>query len=480
VPIKQKLYNGVVFPCDGPDFENTERLDLGALPIIHRMMTTGMMVDLTHFATVSKELQMELDRVTEDIHTMTGYYINPGSGPQKSDLLFKKLGLKQAKKKMTPSGSREAVDDDVLKSIQHEHPVVSLLQNFAEYQKLKGTYVDPMPKLARRVNFTEWRMFPNLKHTRVPSNRYACEAPNLLAMPNRTDWGRRVIEGFITKPGWVYLSVDESQIEPRVAAHRSGDKALSQVYHNNEDIYSDFAISAFKLPDGRFNHGIGPCPDKGECRNGWHYPGVHPKKHRFPSKTCTLASLYDVSAMGLTDQMPVICANCEKAADKHDCKKFTPLWIEDKCQDIINSFYMKYPGLMAMRRMDHGRARKHAYVWDDWGHILHCAAVRSSLQWVVNATLREIANFPIQSDAQGTMHISQAQVDDEFEAMGVYDPDVCEAQLQIHDELLFACREDVAQELGEHVVGVYENCVKLDVPIKAAIATAPVWGKMPK
>ena len=454
MPTQQVLYNGIKFPCSGPDFDNVEKLDLGALPIIHRMMRVGMMVDLAHFSQMSKDLQHELDRVTAEIHTMTGYWINPGSGDQKADLLFNKLGLKQAKKKLTPTGKREAVDDDVLTAIQHEHPVVGLLQDFAEYQKLKGTYVDPMPKLAKRVKFTEWRMFPNLKHTRVPSGRYACEEPNLLAMPNRTEWGRRVCEGFITKPGWVFLSVDESQIEPRVAAHRSGDTNLKNIYHNSEDLYSDFAIAAFKLPDSRYKD-----------KDGWHYPGVDKKKHRFPAKTCSLASLYDVTGEGLSAQMPVICSNCDKEASSHTCSNFQPLWVEKKCTDIINSFYMRYPGLMDMRRLDHSRARKYAYVWSDWGRILHCAAVRSVLNWVVSATLREIANFPIQETAQGTMHIVQAQVDDEFESMGLYDPSIMEPQLQIHDELLMCCREDMAQEIGQHIISVMESCVKLVYPV---------------
>lgn len=464
----QTLYNGVKFGLLGPDFDNIEKLDTAALPIIHRMMTTGMMVDLSHFAKMDKILTDDMDRITEEVRSMTGYYINCASGDQKSDLLFKKLGLKQAKRKMTPTGKREAVDGDVLTAIQHEHPVVCLLQDYAEFDKLRGTYVRPMPKLAKHVKFTEWRMYPNLKHTRVPSGRYACEEPNFLAMPNRTERGRQLCEGFITKPGWVFLSVDESQIEPRVAAHRSGDDGLKRIYHNEEDIYSDFAIAAFKLPDKRYRD-----------KEGWHYPGVDKKEHRFPSKTCILASLYDVSGQGLSDQMPVVCANCNKEAREHNCNRFMPLWVEGKCQDLINAFYMNYPALMTMRKLDHSRARKYAYVWDDWGRVLHCAAVRSVLKWVVSATLREIANFPIQSDAQGTMHLCQAQVDDEFAEMGLYDG-LLEPQLQIHDEFLFACRADLADEIGYHVKGIIENCVILDVPIKASIAKAEVWGLMTK
>jgi len=114
-----------------------------------------------------------------------------------------------------------------------------------------------------------------------------------------------------------------------------------------------------------------------------------------------------------------------------------------------------------------------------WGRILHVAAVRSVLEWVVSAALREVGNFPYQSGAQGTIKLTMARVDDEFLEMGVYG-DVCNPLLQIHDELLFECREDFAEEIGQHVSMRFEQCVELNVPIKASMAKADVWGKLAK
>lgn len=239
------------------------------------------------------------------------------------------------------------------------------------------------------------------------------------------------------------------------------------VYFNEEDIYSDFAISAFALKDERYQ-------DSG----GWHYPGVDKKAHRFPSKTCILASIYDVTNVGLLEQMPVVCKNCGKEATLHDCDTFESLWNEDNCQDIINAFYIKYPGLLPMRREDHRRARRYGYIWDEWGRLLHVAAVRSVLEWVVSAALRETGNFPIQSTAQGTVKLTMAAVDDDMVKGGMFD--VCHPLLQIHDELLFECRDDFIEEMAEHVKWRFETSVELSVPIKAGHAIAKVWGKMAK
>ena len=69
--------------------------------------------------------------------------------------------------------------------------------------------------------------------------------------------------------------------------------------------------------------------------------------------------------------------------------------------------------------------------------------------------------------------------------LGVWDDlqpmhEVVNSLLQIHDELLFECREDVAEELGAIVKYRFETAVKLRVPIKAEVATAPVWGLLEK
>jgi DNA polymerase-1 len=440
---------------------------MGAVPMISAMMQRGLQVDLSHFAKMEKVLIDDMNRITEEVKTMTGVYCNLDSGDQVSTLLFKTLGLKQARRKFTKSGDRESVENEVLVAIQHDHPVVPKILNFKELSKLKGTYVTPMPSLARRTKFGTWRMYPNLGHTRIPSGRLNCKEPNLLAMPNRTARGREICEGFITDPGWVYLSVDESQIEPRVVAHRSADAQLRAIYFNEEDIYSDFAIGAFRLPDTRYQ-------DDG----GWHYPGVDKKTHRFPSKTCILAAIYDVTNIGLLEQMPTVCKNCGKEATLHDCHQFEALWNESNCQDILNTFYLRYPSILSMRKQDHQRARRYGYLWDEWGRILHITAVRSVLEWVVSSALREAGNFPIQSTAQGTVKLVMAEVWDDFEAMGLLD--VCHPLLQIHDELLFECREDVAEEVAAHVRSRFEHCVRLEVPIRASSATSLSWGTLPK
>lgn len=435
--------------------------------MIAHMAQRGLQVDLDHFARMAVTLKDDMDRITSEVEQMTGVYCNLDSGDQVSTLLFKTLGLKQARVKFTKSGDRESVVDEVLTAIQHTHAVVPKILDFKELSKLRGTYVVPMPKLAQRIKYGHWRMMPRFNTTRVPSGRLSCKDPNLLAMPSRTERGREIRKGFITDAGWCFLSCDLSQIEMRAAAYESQDANLLNIYREGEDIYSDFATSAFHRPDERFRD-----------EQGWHYPTIDRMEHRYPSKTCVLAAIYRVSPKGLLEQMPVICENCHKPATTHDCRRFVSLWTEEKCEAILHSFYMRYPGLVQMQRVHDARARKYGLTWDAWGRLLHMAGVRSVHPWIVSATLREGGNFPLQSFAQGVLKLAMAALMDDFIDGGLLD--TIHPLLQIHDELLSEVREDMAEEIAGHMRWRFETAVSLNLPIQASTATAENWGSVSK
>lgn len=469
----QSLYNGVRFGFTGPSPRNIMKIDQGATPMVVSMMQRGLLVDLDHFHQMEKTLSDDMEQATEEVRDLTGYYINLASGPQVSDLLFKKLGLKQARLRMTPKGDRESVENDILVAIQHDHPCVPKILDYKEYDKLRGTYVVPMPKLAKRTKLGQWRLLPNLGMTRVPSGRFNCKAPNLLAMPNRSQRGRDVCLGFITDEKWVYLSCDFSQIEPRITAHRSQDKNLIRVYENDEDIYSDFAINAFKLADKRY---------RDAQTLEWKYPGVDKKEHRFPSKTCILSAIYRISPGGLLEKMPILCANCgwkQDSGEKHLCASFSPFWTEQKCEQILNSFFFTYPGIVEMWKRDDNYVRRHAYICNDFGRLQHITAVRSVLKWVVSTALREAGNLPIQGNAGECLKLAMAEIQDILIATGMLG-EIIHPLLPVHDELLFECLESEAEELGQIVSTVFENVVKLRVPIKAGVAVSNSWGALAK
>lgn len=145
---------------------------------------------------------------------------------------------------------------------------------------------------------------------------------------------------------------------------------------------------------------------------------------------------------------------------------------------MITAFYLKYPGIMSDRKRHHRIARRLGYVYDMWGRMLHVAAVRSVLPWVVSGALREVGNFPYQSGAQGTIKLAMAAVMDDLEQGGMLS--LVHPLLQVHDELLFECHESVADDLIELVKWRFETCAPLRVPLKASGAKASTWGDLEK
>jgi DNA polymerase-1 len=144
----------------------------------------------------------------------------------------------------------------------------------------------------------------------------------------------------------------------------------------------------------------------------------------------------------------------------------------------LNSFYIQYAGVLKNRLEYHRYARQHGFIVDIWGRLLHVQAVRSVHPWVVSAALREVSNFPFQSGAQGTIKLTMASTYDALESGHMWD--VVHPLLQVHDELLYECRKDVAEELIALTRYEFENCVRFDIPIKASGSIAETWGTLEK
>jgi len=83
------------------------------------------------------------------------------------------------------------------------------------------------------------------------TGRLSSDNPNLQNIPIRTEEGRKVRAAFVARArDWVLLSADYSQIELRILAHLSGDKALVESFQRGEDIHArTAAIVHGLLPD---------------------------------------------------------------------------------------------------------------------------------------------------------------------------------------------------------------------------------------
>ena len=137
-------------------------------------------------------------------------------------MLFDRLGLKSVRSGKTG----QSTDAGVLDELAEEHPIINLILEYRTLSKLKNTYVD---KLGYLVNRRTGRVHASFNQTITATGRLSSSDPNLQNIPIRTTFGRKNPFGiYPQKKTDCILSADYSQIELRLLAQFSGDKALAR------------------------------------------------------------------------------------------------------------------------------------------------------------------------------------------------------------------------------------------------------------
>src|SRR4029077_12118180 len=111
-----------------------------------------------------------------------------------------------------------STDSDVLQAHEHDHqaPVARLINDDRHLMKLKGTYVESLPRL---IDPADGRIHTTYDQTVAATGRLSSLDPNLQNIPIRTEVGRKIRRAFKTPEGRAFVAADYSQIELRILAH---------------------------------------------------------------------------------------------------------------------------------------------------------------------------------------------------------------------------------------------------------------------
>ncbi len=407
-------------------------MDLAVVPMVERMRTVGMLVDVNHFVELDAHLTELMALEVVAIRDLIGMVVNPNSPKQMEELLFHKLHIKPRKK---TAGGLNSTQDKVLEAIRHEHPVVEHIIKYREY----GTYRDDFCLKMVRLLGDDGRIHPDLQLTRVSSGRLSCKAPNLLGIPVREELGKLLRAGFVAGVGKVYGSWDLNQIEMREMAHQSGDEILIGRFERNEDIHAATAADMF----------------------GKDVADVTATE-RYAAKRVGFGVITGITEIGLAEQMALAGATG---------------WDEFRCASAIREYFNIYRRVRSYMDGCRAEARRYGFVRDRWGRIRYLPGVYSDLSWVRAEAERQSHSFKISASAQGVLKMAMAQIwawmqEYKYGHFGI------EPLLQIHDELLFELDEDPAFIAEADAAIQYFMCHTTDlrVPIKAKGSTGVNWG----
>lgn len=442
------LFGGIELPGH-PDLENVRKLDLLPLPAIGRMQRMGIAIDPEWFRDLSFRITTRMDELRKDIcnyippETLEEFVsesgdeldFNVNSAPQIAELLFKKLHIGRGLRlKTTKSGSRLSTGKKQLETLKRFHPVIPRILDYREHSKLKSTYTDALPRLARlhnrgtclrcgRFHYREHlRIHTTILTTRTDTGRLASKRPNLQNIPARSALGREVRKGFIATEGMRLVTADYSQIEMRFLAHCARERNLLRIFEQHLDPHTDTAMRAFGKTYEEVTSDLGKL------------------LYRAPCKNVNFGICYGLQANGLHDLMAVTYATAGiDLPDEIDL---------DWCADFIDQWFDLYPDAAEYFDLQHYRARRYKIVWTLFGRVRRVPEVDSVHERVQAAGLRQAGNMPIQGVAGDVFKIGMSRAHERFEQYRHCGVDV-ELLLPVHDELVSEVDEawsDIAKE----------------------------------
>ena len=396
--------------------ESTESLDLATWPIFYGMSQRGMYVSTERLQSLRNEVIEKADAVLATVHG-SSTIINPGSSREVAAWLESQgFGGKR-----TASGDHLATDERSLKA--HKHPVIDAVLEYRGLTKLVGTFIDPTLEIAIKTGGT---VHPKWRLTKVRSGRVATEDPNLLAFPSRDEMGRKVRSCFMARPYRRLVSIDFSQLEPRIVAALSQDPKLLAIYRDGRDLYDEIAADL--------------------------------SIKRQAAKIVTLGVLYGMAAKRLMEQLQLAGMS----------------YTQEFCEALIAKWFDTYIGVKDLvARVISEAKEKDGWVYTTGGRGRYLPGLFLDGWGWPSATLRE------EAERQAFNHVIQGTGMEQLrEAMlRVKDYPYANLLLAIHDELLFEVpmvgAEDHASALAARVTAVFQG-----VKLATSTSIADDWGSL--
>jgi len=398
-----------------------EQVEMPLVSVLTAMEYNGVSIDTVLLKKMSSELAESLKVLTDRIYALAGAVFNIDSPKQLAEILFNKLQLKPVRSGKTALST----DADVLDELLGLHPVIELILEYRQLSKLKNTYAD---KLGLLINPKTGRLHASFNQTVTATGRLSSSNPNLQNIPIRTELGSKVRAAFVpAKKSDCILSADYSQIEIRLLAHFSKDKALREAFAADRDIHTFVASQIYNVP----------------------IEEVTPQM-RSKCKAVNFGIIYGQGAFGLSQSIGISQA---------EAKKF------------IDSYFERYSSIRKFMDDVIATAKKTGYAET----ILHRRRKISDLNSKNGAkraqAQRLAVNTVIQGSAADLIKVAMINIQRKIESENL----PVKLILQIHDELVFELPLADAESCARWVSKEMTGAIELDVPMKVDINYGPSW-----
>lgn len=216
------------------------------IPTVVMTQIKGIAVDPVVTAELAARYGRELSDIDAKIAMMQevvsfesrrhGAPFNPGSGPDVKDLLRSELNI-----------FLDSADEAALAEV--DHPIASAIVRRRKIAKRKSTYVDAYMESfighdGKRKDgylFPDGMLHHNLNTLFAETGRSSADEPNVQNVYKHTEEGKEVRKQIKPRPGHVYVSVDQGQIQGRNIAMESRDPVYCKMLWEDYDIHKEWA-----------------------------------------------------------------------------------------------------------------------------------------------------------------------------------------------------------------------------------------------
>jgi len=383
-------------------------------PIMHvvrEMEDYGILIDKKYFKNLSEEYHEELDKLTAKIYKIAGIEFNINSPKQMGEVLFGKMGIrvpsKSAKKGASGNFSTKV---SILEDLEEENPIIKEILAYRELQKLLSTYIDVIPKMAG----TDSRLHAKFLQNGSTTGRFSSQDPNLQNLPIKTELGKRIRNGFIAQKGHKLCAFDYSQIELRVVAMLSGDKKMTQIFHEGKDIHLGVASFVFGVPIDKVD-----------------------KEMRRKAKVINFGIIYGMGVSALRKNL---------GGTREEAQKF------------YDNYFNQFSGVRDYMEKVKVSALKNSCTETLFGRRRYFPNINSKIPFLKNMAERTATNAPVQGTAADIIKLAIRYADEDLKKAGLLDR--VHLILQIHDELVYEVDESVLEKVDKIIKNAMQGVLE--------------------
>ncbi|SEG51515.1 DNA polymerase I [Vibrio hangzhouensis] len=399
-----------------------QEIEVPLVPVLSRIERTGVLIDDMLLGAQSQEIAVRLDELEQKAFEIAGQEFNLSSPKQLQAIFFEKMGLPVIKK--TPSGA-PSTNEEVLQELALDYPLPKLILEYRGLAKLKSTYTDKLPKM---INPETGRVHTSYHQAVTATGRLSSTDPNLQNIPIRNEEGRRIRQAFIAPHGWKILAVDYSQIELRIMAHLSGDRALLDAFKHGKDIHAATAAEILGVDIEQVT-----------------------SEQRRRAKAINFGLIYGMSAFGLSKQLGIP---------------------RGEAQQYMDTYFERYPGVMQYMEDTRALASEKGFVETIFGRRLHLPEIKSRNGMRRKAAERAAINAPMQGTAADIIKKAMLLVDEWIQSEG---EGRVKLLMQVHDELVFEVESSSLSEIESKIQNLMESAAELEVPLVADAGHGDNW-----